>query len=249
MERKNVNNIQPSEAGQQAQSAASILAARRAIILSQIESIDQSPIAPTVEPVQAHMAEVPVRSTRRANPIEVNKEAVGNYDLTIHYLDVERNPRYLPRDGKTFCNIYAHDFARMFGVFLPRIWWTASAQKQILSGKTPTVQYGQNVTELNANALYEWLKSCKDRPELLRFGWREVTRVEANDLVNKGTHFAVICARRIPRSRSGHITVIIPGSQQSEAGLTNRRRFDSEWYKRPERYDAWGCFVTPVPVT
>ena len=220
------NQNQSSGAATHVQSAASILADKRAAIIDCIATqVDQNPIAPTVEPIQAHMAEVPVRSARRANPIEVNNEAVGDYQRTIDYLDVERNPRYLPTGGQTFCNIYAHDFARMFGVFLPRIWWTAAAQKQILSGKTPTVQYGKNVTELNANSLYEWLKACKDRPELLRFGWEEVTRVEADTLVNKGTHFAVICARRTPRNRSGHITIIIPASQQSEAGLRTRKQF------------------------
>src|SRR4051812_40345925 len=41
-------------------------------------------------------------------------------------LDVTRSLRYMP-GTQTYCNIYAHDFCYLAGVYLPRVWWNSKA--------------------------------------------------------------------------------------------------------------------------
>lgn len=186
---------------------------------------------------------VSVRNLAGASSVTINKDAINDYEKVLNYLDVEMNPRYLPRDSKTFCNIYAHDFAEHFGKFIPRVWWSADAIKQIKEGKTVEPKYGKTIFEMNANAIFEWLNAG-------HFGWEKIHPISAQDAVNKGK-FGVICARRRDRKRSGHISVILPSSFlpnrqtpiQSQAGASNFRAFrDSRWYES-NLYDAWGAFV------
>jgi hypothetical protein len=46
----------------------------------------------------------------------------GEIMKIIDWLNVEKqtHKRYQPGEGKTFCNIYAHDFCHLAGVYLPR---------------------------------------------------------------------------------------------------------------------------------
>src|SRR5262249_8430070 len=50
-------------------------------------------------------------------------------------VDKPANKRYQPVGGTTFCNIYAHDYCFLAGVYLPRVWWTANALIAISQGK------------------------------------------------------------------------------------------------------------------
>ena len=124
----------------------------------------------------------------------------------------------------------------------------------------PTPTYNQNVIELNANSLYQWLKDCSIRPQHLSFGWTQTHPADAQKAVDNLTHFAVIVARRRERNRSGHITVIIPQQLhpnhnkspkpntpiQSEAGSVNRQiTHNNLWYER-NIYDAYGAFICPL---
>jgi hypothetical protein len=223
------------------------LTARTAAAIDSLKAMHVSPLFVDIpaEPVTipAHLARrYPVTHLNGAFSVDLDVDAMGDYDKVIAYLDVENNPRYRPRNGNTYCNIYAHDFAEHMGAYIPRVWWNKESRERIMNGETVLPIYGKTVTELNANALYEWLRDCNTRTAPLNFGWVQIHPVEANKLVTEGTHFGVVCARRRDRKRSGHISVILPGGFQSQAGLKNHARFKSNWYES-NNYDAWGCFV------
>jgi hypothetical protein len=136
-------------------------------------------------------------------------EAVGEGTERAHrivqLLDVERSARYRPAAGKTYCNIYATDFAHAWGAFLPRTWWTPDALRRLQVGEQVKPVYAETVTELNANALYDWLNAGRSV-----WGWqRHDTADELQQAVNGG-RIGVICAARTDASRSGHITVCVP---------------------------------------
>ena len=63
-------------------------------------------------------------------PVTVPVDAWSALEL----LDVEHNARYRPADSKTYCNIYATDFAHACGYFLPRTWWLESAIDRFRAG-------------------------------------------------------------------------------------------------------------------
>jgi len=202
----------------------------------------------------ARLRRVKVTNPNGALSVEIDADSLFNYDKTIKYLDVENNPRYTPRNGNTYCNVYAHDFAEHFGVYLPRVYWNAATEARLIQNPKIEIKplYGQNVIELNANSLCEWLKNCANRKEPLSFGWIEVDLQQGIQLVNAGTHFGVICARRRDRKRSGHITVMLPNRTglatpvQSQAGLKNMAAFGCNRWHLSSNYDAWGCFVVSV---
>jgi hypothetical protein len=250
---------------QQTRAKAAIQALKTTQQLNPNTFIDEPTI---VEPMPARLQRrVPNTNTNGALSIKISTLAALNHTQTLKYLDVQNNPRYKPRNNNTFCNIYAHDYAEHFGIYLPRVWWNTQTFNHINQNidnpdfTPPTPIYNQNVIELNANALYNWLKECSLRPQHLSFGWTQTHPQEAQNAVNKLTHFAVICARRRERNRSGHITVIIPQHLhpqhnnkpqpitpiQSEAGTANRQiTHNNLWYER-NTYDAYGAFICPLP--
>lgn len=152
----------------------------------------------------------------------------------VNWLDVE-NPeyrRYQPRDGLTFCNIYAHDFCYLAGVYLPRVWWTAKALVALSQEQLIEPHLGSTISEVVANDLFAWLR---DFGQL--FGWRQTgTLTKLQTEVNQGA-VGLIVARRKEGSRPGHITVVVPevgdwsakrdtagvvmAPLQSQAGATN----------------------------
>jgi hypothetical protein len=167
-------------------------------------------------------------------------------DAIVDYLAVDRatHRRYQPRDGLTFCNIYAHDFCHLAGVYLPRVWWTPPAIEKLARGETVEPQLGKTITEQRANAIFGWLRDFG-----LRFGWRQtgsLTKLQAE--VNEGA-IGLIIARRTDNERPGHVTVIVPETGaitakraasgdviaplQSQAGTTNFRRSPgkAEWWR------------------
>ena len=154
-----------------------------------------------------------------------------NQYAVVETLNVSTSARYQKGDGKTFCNIYAHDFVTAMGGYLPRVWWMPAAWSRIQAGaeivspeelrrlrregesveNVVAPEYGKTVSELNANALNRWMRS-----EGATFGWREETSMEnAQSAANGGQIVILLAANRNPR-RSGHITVVLaesPGHQ------------------------------------
>lgn len=159
----------------------------------------------------------------------------------VRLLDVEHSARYQPTRLATYCNIYATDFAHALKIVLPRTWWTPAAITRLQAGEGVGIGYGTTVTELNANALYDWLSTWG-----AAYGWRQVADANAAQrAVNASGRIGVICAARTDPARSGHITVIVPETEahqaardrgvvlyplQSQAGSTNRAYHTSNWW-------------------
>lgn len=136
----------------------------------------------------------------------------------IRWLQVDQSRRYRPKDGTTYCNIYACDYCYLAGVYLPRVWWTPSALIALTSGESVAPKYNATISELNANSLYEWLTQFG-----AQFGWRRIFDLNRlQDSVNKG-QVGLICAQKKDPNRAGHIAVVVPESAAYKAVRTGDR--------------------------
>jgi hypothetical protein len=179
---------------------------------------------------KVHLAGIDTRSGR----VEAIHKA-------IKWLNVERRLRYSPAAGKTYCNIYAYDLAYLLGAYIPRVWWRPEALNKILRGERVDVVYAETVTELNSNALADWLLQYGTL-----FSWKRFSDLtEMQKTVNEG-RLGFIVAQPKEENRLGHITAVVPetGSLianrnktvvisplQSQAGAQNTRYFcDTTWW-------------------
>ncbi|MGB3246432.1 MAG: hypothetical protein WBB25_18000 [Sulfitobacter sp.] len=140
--------------------------------------------------------------------------------------------RYAPRDGLTFCNIYAHDFCALAGVYFPRVWWNDTGLAKIQAGQDVAPLYGNTIREMRANDLFRWLRDYG-----AEHGWQRA--IDATELQNNANLGAVclIIARRKQEGKSGHVVAVVaetsdhaakrmPGGEvssplQSQAGSSN----------------------------
>ena len=154
----------------------------------------------------------------------------------IKYLDSENSQhlRYQPKQKTTFCNIYAHDFCYLAGVYLPRVWWTDKALLQIKDDVEVPVQYDKTVREMNANMLLNWFEDFG-----ALFGWKRVFDLDVLQAAANHGEVGIIVAQRKNLNRSGHITAVAPEHDgfraarnaegevsrplESQAGRTNHR--------------------------
>ena len=132
----------------------------------------------------------------------------------VDYLAVDKvsHARYQPRDGMTFCNIYAHDYCALAGVYLPRVWWSQEALERLTRGETVEPHIGATILEQRANDLFRWLQSFGPR-----FGWRQtgtLSKLQAE--ANLGA-VALVIARRKLEGKSGHVTLVVPERDQFQA--------------------------------
>ena len=122
--------------------------------------------------------------------------------------------RYLSRNKSTFCNIYAHDFCHLAGVYLPRVWWSQRSIERLATGETVTPLLGNTIDEQRANDLFRWLRDFG-----LRFGWRQTGTLTKLQLeVNQGA-VGLIVARRKEDGSPGHIVAVVP---EKEGWLAKR---------------------------
>lgn len=183
------------------------------------------------DPANAHSLNESGQPTRQGATADALR---GELAAIIDWLAVD-NPnhlRYQPRDGLTFCNIYAHDFCTLAGVYLPRVWWSSPALIKLAAGQTVEPLYGNTIDEVRANDLFRWLRDFGPA-----FGWRQTgTLTKLQTEVNQGA-IGVIVARRKEDGRSGHIAMVVPETPtntakrspagevvaplQSQAGATN----------------------------
>lgn len=127
-------------------------------------------------------------------------------------VDTPRHVRYQPRDGATFCNVYAHDYCHLAGVYLPRVWWTPRALLRIASGEEVQPLIGDTIAEMRANDLFRWLRDFG-----AGFGWRQTgTPTKLQGEVNQGA-VGLIVARRKVDGRSGHIAAVVPETDAERA--------------------------------
>ena len=120
--------------------------------------------------------------------------------------------RYLPHDGKTFCNIYLHDYCHLAGVYLPRVWWNDTALAKIKAGQTVVAMLGPTVHEVVVNELVGWLGKFA-----AGFGWRQTDSLTAlQDAANAGG-VAIIAAQHKVPGHHGHIVAIVPETPAHQA--------------------------------
>jgi hypothetical protein len=134
-------------------------------------------------------------------------ELVDELAKIIHFLAVDEttHKRYQPRDGLTFCNIYTHDYCHLAGVYLPRVWWTEGAIRDLSQGKTVQPLIGNTIREMRANDLFRWLRDFGPS-----FGWRQTgTLSKLQEAANQGA-LGLIVARRKEDGKSGHIVMVVP---------------------------------------
>lgn len=139
---------------------------------------------------------------------------VAEIDAIIDYLAVDRSThkRYQPAAGKTFCNIYAHDFCMLAGIFLPRVWWTQRALDAFAAGRQVEPLIGDTIREMRANDLFRWLDDFG-----AGFGWRRTgTTTKLQEAANQGA-VGMIVARRKEDGRSGHIVIVVPETANASA--------------------------------
>lgn len=167
---------------------------------------------------------------------------IQSINAILNWLDVENSIRYKPGNGATYCNIYAFDYCYLCGVYMPRVWWTQPAIIRLSAGQQVPVQYGDTVTEKNANSLLEWFKQWGSN-----FGWERVNTMTAlQEHANNGK-VCVLVAKRKDTNRSGHIVAVVPETAtqrakrdtngavtvplQSQAGASNKKYLcSSKWW-------------------
>lgn len=165
----------------------------------------------------------------------------------INFLDVEKSARYHRTSAATFCNIYAYDYAYLSGCYVPRVWWTDNALKNLDFSKP---QYGTTLKEMSANELYDWFPRYGGG-----FGWKEVNKTDAQIAANQGKCVIMVAANK-NRSRSGHIVAVVPETDtvkcvgangiiiypvQSQAGAVNKKYFCSKWWDGHESPRIFVC--------
>jgi hypothetical protein len=127
-------------------------------------------------------------------------------------VDNPRNLRYAPAGGKTFCNVYAHDYCFLSGIYLPRVWWTGPAIASFAKKNPVSPIVGRTVDEQRANDLFRWLRDYG--PD---FGWRRTgTTTKLQTEVNQGA-IGIIVARRKEDGKSGHIVMVVPENGNDKA--------------------------------
>ena len=165
--------------------------------------------------------------------------------------------RYQPGNGRTYCNLYAHDYCHLAGAYLPRVWWSAGALLRMGRGETVAAHYGQTIEEQRANDLFRWLRDFGEG-----FAWRRAADLDELQLEANQGAIGLIVARRKVDGKSGHIVVVAPESGelharrdsggrvtaplQSQAGASNFRYGTgrNDWW-RDEQFAEFAFWLHP----
>ncbi|AHF00066.1 hypothetical protein THITH_08345 [Thioalkalivibrio paradoxus ARh 1] len=193
----------------------------------------------------------PLGESERPSPPEGDVSArVSAIVSIVEWLAVDRTEqhrRWWKNPSTTYCNVYAHDLCYLAGCYLPRVWWNVSAILRLARGETVRPIYGQTVTEVRANSLFDWLNEHGSN-----FGWQRSFSLDEVQENANGGRLGLIVAQRHDLNRSGHISVVVPehgnhsaarhaGSVerplQTQAGVTNRR-----WFNGPHAWWRGGQF-------
>jgi hypothetical protein len=163
------------------------------------------------DPATPHSLNEPGQPGRKGKtPDELRAELAAIVDWLA--VDKPANRRYQPTNKSTFCNIYAHDFCHLAGVYLPRVWWSAGAIESLTQGQAVQPLLGKTIDEQRANDLFRWLRDFG-----IRFGWRQTgspTKLQLE--VNQGA-VGLLVARRRADGLSGHLTVVVPETEENRA--------------------------------
>jgi hypothetical protein len=174
----------------------------------------------------------------------------------INYLEPDKatHKRYIATGGKTFCNIYAYDYACICGVYLPRVWWTDKAISSIVQGHSPAIKYAKTVREMNANMIHDWFIDYGES-----FGWKRSFDTEDIQSAANNGKVVIIVAKRVNLSSSGHIVAVVPEHNgivsgkksglitrpvQSQAGSSNfTAKASSKVWWDDARFQSFGFWV------
>jgi len=191
-------------------------------------------------------------------PVRIMSDAsakINSLQNIIAWLDVENSARYGPVEAHTYCNIYAYDFCRLAGVYLPRVWWMRSAIANLVLGTVVHPAYGTTVSELNANSLFDWFTEFGRS-----YGWSRVFLLD--DLQKSASEegkVAVIVGQRINLNTAGHITCVVPETPsikaernssknvirplQSQAGRFNHKYYVGNWWSDSAKFRGFGFWI------
>jgi hypothetical protein len=197
---------------------------------------------------------------KRANPLDEtgmpvrNSASASALNTILNYLDPGKSThvRYQPGGGKTYCNIYAYDYAQRCKTYVPRVWWTPAALAKIAQGNVPPVLYGNTVREMTANMLHDWFIDFGGI-----YGWSRIYDVDALQTDANSGRVCIIVAKRINLARSGHIVAVVPETPavaaarsggvvvrpvQSQAGAVNFKAKvpGNRWWADTARFQSFG---------
>lgn len=147
---------------------------------------------------------LPVEQWRAATPPVQLPRSGALLHIVVRQFDVERNIRYQPRDGKTWCNIFVSDVTAALGAPIPH--WVTTAGRP-----TDHTDKANGARELTANKTQDWLLELGPK-----FGWREIKHGEAVERANAG--FPTVAVWKNPQS-NGHIAILVPGGIAQAGGL------------------------------
>ena len=146
---------------------------------------------------------LPTSPTMTNGPGDRNPD---KYLAIIRQFDIVGNPRYTPRNGTTFCNIFLWDVTKAMGAEIPH--W-------VINGVPDSTRKGK---ELNANAVCDWLNTAPGKNQ----GWVPCSAGEA--VANAKLGCPAIVTWKNPTG-IGHVGVVIPslfpGVRIAQAGGTN----------------------------
>jgi uncharacterized protein YukE len=116
------------------------------------------------------------------------------YDAILNQFAVDKNGRYLPAGGNTYCNIFVWDATRAMGAEIPH-WVDANGN--------PAGVGAAGAHELSANGVVNWLSQHGGRN-----GWRAVSAAEAQQWANAGKPSVVTFNNP---GGTGHVAMVRPG--------------------------------------
>ena len=119
------------------------------------------------------------------------------YSQLINQFAVGNNPRYIPGDGNTYCNIFAWDVSRAMDAEIPH--WVDGSGNIAAPGAS-------HASEININGGVNWMRSHG----VPQFGWLSCTPQQAQEAANRGK-LAVVMWKNTG-SGHGHVAVVRPGS-------------------------------------
>lgn len=145
-------------------------------------------------------AQSPGSMTAQAQGANGSQARAESLIRQIESFNVTTNDKYLPGDGKTWCNIFASDVASSMGAELPRA----------------IRQNGKVVDYMQANEMVAWLNgsyNAFDVPTGPDVGWQSVDAATAAQMANDG--HVVVAGWINPTGGHGHMAVVRPGSDTS----------------------------------
>jgi hypothetical protein len=151
----------------------------------------------------------------------------GQNALGQDFSTTQNHEMYGRISGSTYCNIYAYDVVTALGAYIPRVWWTKKIEDEAIAAMeaktefTTTPKYGENVSEMNANALNAWF----DRVGKY-FGWRKAASMEEGQTAANNGNVVVLQAANKVASKSGHIAVILSERDDHKASRDKDKKVD-----------------------